>query len=117
MPPRPRNLKLPLSAFTSSPAAEELSSGPVFKSTIDASVDVAVLKDEAGLGFEAWTTESGRKVAGGVAVVRSVPGSLRGVAREEGEGEKDVGLEQTTTVPPLFHAPRANLSASSHSRS
>ena len=70
MPPRPRNLKLPLSAFTSTPAAEELSAGPVFKSTIDSSVDVAALKDEAGLGFEGWTSESGRKVAGGVAVVR-----------------------------------------------
>ncbi|KAL7417824.1 hypothetical protein BDY24DRAFT_437347 [Mrakia frigida] len=71
MPPRPRNLKLPLSAFTSSPAAEELSSGPVFKSTIDASVDVAALKDGTGLAFEGWESESGRKVAGGVAVVRS----------------------------------------------
>ena len=71
MPPRPRNLKLPLSAFApSSPAAEEASAGPIFKKTIDGCVDVQALTNESDLAFEGWQADSGRVVAGGVAVVR-----------------------------------------------
>ena len=70
MPPRPRNLKLPLSAFAPSPAAEEASTCPVFKHTIDGSVDAGALTDEAQLQFDGWQVESGRVVKGGVAIIR-----------------------------------------------
>ena len=61
---------MPLSAFAPSPAAEEASSGPVFNKTIDGSVDVAALNDESELAFQGWQADSGRVVAGGVAIIR-----------------------------------------------
>jgi hypothetical protein len=64
MPPKPKNLKLPLSAFSSAPPAP---STAMNRNTIDAHLDE---EREQGVTFEAWERGSKRKVVGAIGISR-----------------------------------------------